>query len=154
MLAVHLLSRKQLERLDCRRTNSEEAVASPDPARALSLCSVAPWPRHSRPSLAEKLLILERALPGQLWDAAGHRVGRPRVPRPAPRARATGSCLFTGKRNLPSEITKNWEGQEGFVGPSPCRWVGRGGDKGPGALGPEITRDLMPLGSGGGGEWC
>lgn len=75
-----------------------------------------------KPGSCRAAALLEPALPGQLGDAAGHRVGRPRRgPGPARRARAPGSCLFTGKCNLPSEITKSWEVQEGFVGPSPCR---------------------------------
>lgn len=94
-------------------------------------------PRHSHPALAKPQTRRSRDSSGTPQATGwGDRGG----PGPAPRARAPGSCLFTGKRNLPSEITKSWEGQEGFGGPSPGRWVGRGGDKGPGAPGPEITR--------------
>lgn len=95
-------------------TAPEETV-HPDPARELAFFPLAALirPEHSRPDLAEPQPLLEPELPRQLRDArrpqGGATVAGPGLAR---WVRAPGSCLSTGKQNLPSEITKSWEVQE------------------------------------------
>lgn len=134
--SAHLLPQKHLEWLDWRRWQAQRRQWCPQilPGRLL-------FPHAARDTPAPLLQSRRPCAPGAALGRRRPQGGATAAgPGPARRARAPGSCLFTGKRNLPSEITKSWEGQEGFGGPSPGRWVGKGGDKGLGAPGPEITR--------------